>query len=267
MGILLAGLCACANVAEPVLMYVGEKRPDAEIVRIQLPSALEVLNIDGKELEKNYVGDGFYLIEVLPGRHNIQVAYVELWGDPTSSFPATSNIFQFNILAAAGRYYEFKHNGPYDLIAAESALVSELDIWLVQVDTGQTIYADNIKVYGSIVNRVLGTAGSLTKQENQIPTSAEVIVSQNGSAQSALAAEQIIIEQDAFKMLQFWWQQADVKQRNAFVHRITYGTDEQLEPVVQANSHQNYLGHLNFWWKVASEKQHHDFKAWIKVQP
>ncbi len=255
LAMLLIVLSACANVVGPVRVYSGEKRLNTEIVQFQIPSALEVVKLDGKELETHFTTDDYYLMEVLPGKHTMQVEYVELWGDATASFSATSKPFQFTIDTTAGSYYEFKHNGPDDLIEADSALVSDIRIWLEHPRSNQKIYANKSKVESSEVSQITQPVSSKNEEVNPAP--AVKITPDTQGAQSTLSAEKVIYQEDALGRLKYWWEQAEESQRRAFVNRATV-TETESTAVVNA------LDRLNFWWKSADAKQRDAFKKWIE---
>ena len=225
LSILLVLLSSCANANKPVRAYAGVERPAAEIARFQIPSALEILAVDGKKLETPYVPGSQYELEVLPGEHVLKVVYAELWGDPTTSEYVTSDAFLFKLSVGAGRTYVFKHNGPEDLVAADFTRLGDIRIWIEQLETGQTVQAENVTTYGSAVTRAIlpstygqdVSSGVQVTAVQQTPP-ATVAAKQNPAqrATSALTAEQIISRQDAVDRLQFWWKLADEKQRTDF---------------------------------------------------
>jgi len=271
LSIALVLLSSCASVDNPVRMYTGDKRPDVEIAKLLVPSALEVLSIDGKKLKTPYVPGGLYEVEVLPGTHVLTVVYAELWGDSTTSEHVTSDAFHFKLITRAGSRYEFKHNGPYDLVAADFTQISEIKIWLEHLDTGQIVNAENVTTYGSAISRAImpSTAGQGVSTNTQVSsaqqTPSDTVQASQASAQnvtSTLTAEQIISKQDALERLKYWWQRADKNQHEVFISRTVVSGMEQVESAADVDA----LNSLNFWWKLANEKQREDFKAWIETQ-
>lgn len=225
-------LFACAGAAGPIRLYEGTKKPDDEIARLLVPSELEVVAIDGEELDVPYVPDSQYQVELLPGDHQIAVVYSEYWGDPTVGNLVVSDAFYFRIALAAGSTYMFKHDAPEDLMNADIS-PRDIKIWLEQPQTGQTINAVSRGTYGTLLARTirqLGTGKEAGKpkavvnspaidsgemdSEKQTAATSQTLATQNDS--SALLAEQIISQQNALVRLKFWWKMADGKQRKAF---------------------------------------------------
>lgn len=223
-------LSACASTNSTVRLYGGSEKPDSEIVKIRVPYELEVLSIDGRKLKTPYVPDGEYLLELLPGKHVFKVIYTEYWGDETSGNIEVSDAFYFQVATTAGSHYVFKHNGPADLVYASfNWSISDIKIWLVQQETGQTINAASTSTYGNYLTRTLRQAASGTEEDKPVtdsntaqknntkmtsPTTLKLTAKPDDS--SALIAEQIIAQQNALDRLKFWWKMADENQRKAF---------------------------------------------------
>ena len=73
-------LSACAS--QPVVqLYDGASRPDTQIVTLQVPSAFEILTING---EKNRAANTFFAsdqktLQLLPGQYQLALEYKALW--------------------------------------------------------------------------------------------------------------------------------------------------------------------------------------------
>jgi len=224
-------LSACVSTNGPVRMYEGDKRPDSEIAKILVPYELDVLAVDGKSLKTPYVPGGQYEIEVLPGDHEFRVFYEEYWGDPTAGGLKVSDVFNFKLSTIAGSRYVFKHNGPEDLVGADSGMQdSDINIWVELQETGQTYKAVDRAAYGGLFNRAIrqvvtgsveGQAGSDMLPAQQAvattaipPATAAALAKQD--AAPALPTEQSTPPQDALEQLKFWWKMADEEQRKVF---------------------------------------------------
>ncbi len=232
-------LSACASTHGPVRVYDGAKRPDNEIVRFLIPSALEVVALDGKELKTPYIPDGQNQLELLPGDHELKVIYTEYWGDPSSGGLEVSDASYFKLATTAGSTYVFKHNGPTDLVhAGFGMLVNDIKIWLEQRETGKTINAVNRGAYGGILTRTIRQVvtgkeegkpkegvTALQKTGAKVTPATPPLVTDQG-ASSAVLAEQITSQQNAVDRLKFWWKMADEKQRKAFQIWIINGVDQ-----------------------------------------
>lgn len=225
-------LSACAAVSNdgPVRLYTGAKKPDSEVVRLIIPGELKVEKLDGKKVETPYVPGGNYELQLLPGDHRIRIFYEEFWGDLTSGAMEKSDIFNFNLAAAAGSTYVFKHDGPKDVTNVDIGKSAKyIKIWVKHQDSGQTTHAAS-KIESGIVADMMRKAAGTAKQGEVVGQDGTPVATANvtspatepaqtlakGTAASTAMAEKIVSEQDALDRLKFWWKMADEKQRKAF---------------------------------------------------
>jgi len=247
--ILLFGLTACAtdNLAK---LYDGDKKPDSEIAKIQLPTGLEVKTIDGKEIKTPYIYDGFQPIGLLPGKHKIWIFYKEHWGTAYVGEVVTSDIFEFNLNLEAGKIYYFKHNGPKDVVADTEMTPDDIKIWFFQPDEKITIQASRQLAYGNFAERA--------------------IMSVIGYSATAESTNQSETPSNELEQLQSYWKAADDRQRGAFkswvVSRSTTAkpssTAEKNNSNTKSADNDAYQK-LQYWWKMADDKQRKAFSDWI----
>lgn len=202
----IAFVAGCATPAGPIQVYQGSKRPQDEIMTLIVPTALEVLAVDGKEIDLPYFTGKDYKMELLPGIHKLQVIYKESWGDSTSSAVVVSDVSSFRLSAVAGTTMMLKHDGPRDLVTA-SRFSDMPTIWLFDPDTDQRIQPYAIEKYVPALFRAMHLSTSDTKIARTM--SAE-------QSSSMAVAEDMVMQQDALQRLQFWWKMAGEQDRKAF---------------------------------------------------
>ncbi|UCE90074.1 MAG: DUF2057 family protein [Pseudomonadota bacterium] len=156
MPLTLAGGCSTAK--SPVHAYGGDPRPDTEVVRFIVPSALKVVSINRRDLKVPDMPGGQYEVHTLPGKRELMVAYEEYLGDATSGGIKTTDAFRFEVDARAGDIYRFAHNGPDNPIDADD-LGIDIEIWLDDTKTGKRYAAVGAAGYGSFINRGLASLG------------------------------------------------------------------------------------------------------------
>lgn len=250
-------LSACSSTSGPVRLYEGAVKQDSDIVKLSVPAALDILEIDNKVFEGSpHILEGQYQIELLPGVHNFKVRYSQIWGSDALGMMVGSNVFYFTLETSAGSVYNFKHNGPEDLLDAEfDNLVEDIDIWLEEYKDGQQKTARKIKAvgvytYSNLQSSFLGEGSVVTKR-----------TAVKGVARQVPVAEQV--QQKANEQLEFWWKIADAQQRKVFQDWLI-----TLKETTVANSgdamQQKALAQLKFWWKLADLKQRESFLLWIK---
>ena len=258
----------CATSTGLVQVYDGPQRPENEVVTLVVPAALEVLAVDGEEIKIPYFGGNDYKLHLLPGPHTLEVFYKESWGGPTSSGVVVSDVSMFRFEAQAGDVYLLQHDGPKNLVTA-SRFSDKPRIWLLDPGTGRRLQPYATEKYIPALLR------AMRKYEagNQAAAAAAPQVS------PAASAEDVVMQQDALKRLQFWWKIASAKDRKAFKDWLGKGApteaggkDAADMNTRQASSttsaeevvmQQDALRRLQFWWKLADEKDRTAFKDWL----
>lgn len=255
VAIALLFLNACSSTSGPVHLYEGAKQSDSEVVKLIVPAALDVIELDGKEFKDSpSISEGQYQLELLPGSHALKVVYSQVWGGDALGSMVKSDDFYFMIDAMAGSIYEFKHNGPEELLSAEfDRSINDIKIWLEEQKTGNKIETISVHAYnGLLYGSVAGNDGAGTSK-----AAAKKDVSQ------AQQKELNQVKQKASKQLEFWWKIANVEQRTAF-QRWLVTLKEATGGKASDSMQQKAAEQLKFWWKLADVKQRESFLLWIK---
>ncbi len=250
-------LSACSSTSGPVRLYEGTPKQDSNIVKLIVPAALDILEIDNKAFKDSpYIIDGQYQLDLLPGVHNFKVRYSQIWGSDALGMMVSSGVFYFTLDTSAGSVYNFKHNGPEDLLDAEfDNLVGDIEIWLEEHKDGQQkiarkIEAVGVYTYSNLQSSFLGEGGVVSKR-----TAAK------GVDRQVPVADQV--QQKANEQLEFWWKIADAQQRKAFQAWLV--TLKEVSGSKTTDSMQQKAAEqLKFWWKLADIEQRKSFLLWIK---
>ena len=260
----------CATPTGSFQAYEGPQRADGEVVLVMVPSSLEILALEGKEVKVPYFGGNDYRLELLPGTHTLEVFYKESWGGPTSSGVVVSDVNMFRFHAEAGATYMLKHNGPRDLVTA-SRFSDMPKIWLIESASGRRLEPYATAKYVPALLRAIRKSGA---GDQATTTVSEPQVS---SIPSSTRHEDM--QRDALKRLTFWWKVAGKKDREAFKQWLAAGAPTEVtgkdahamkrqqpsstalaEDVVMQ---QDALERLKFWWGVAKETDQQAFKNWL----
>ncbi len=245
-------LAACSSTNGSVRLYEGVKQPDSDVVKLTVPAALDVLEVDGKDFEDSPgIREGQYQLDLLPGAHSFKVRYSQNWGTEALGIMVTGNSFYFTVDTPAGSVYEFKHNGPEDLLYAEYGnSVDDIQIWLEEQKTGSKIEAVSIYAYGNAFSSLLG--------EDEVVVKRTAV---KGAAKQVPVAEQV--QQKASEQLKFWWKIANTEQRKVFQDWLV--TLKEVTAGKTSNAMQQKAAEqLKFWWKLADLKQRESFLLWTK---
>lgn len=263
--VLAAG--ACAPHTGLVQVYDGPKRPSQEIVKLIALSSLEVLVVDGKEIDLPFFSGKQYEMELLPGSRKLKVIYRESLRRPDAQSQLfVSDAFLFQLNAKAGAVYLLEHDGPTrDQQVGD--FIERPNIWLVDPETGQRIEPYAREKYGSAIVRFFrrpdasdtASAADAGKQPSA------------GTMGSASQAEDIVMQQDALERLKFWWKEAGADVRQAFREWIgtespSTGTTDPASQTEDIVMQQDDVKRLQFWWKMADEKDRKAFREWMGTE-
>ena len=133
------GAGACAPHTGLVQAYDGPKRPSQEVVKLIVLSSLEVLAVDGKEIDLPFFSGKQYEMELLPGSRKLKVIYRESLRRPDAENELiVSDAFLFQLNAKAGAVYLLEHDGPTRGQPFDE-LTKRPNLWLVDPETGRRI--------------------------------------------------------------------------------------------------------------------------------
>lgn len=202
LGIIVTVLSSCSSDGVYRLFDGGEK-PGSEIATLIFPNALDLKEVDGKNLSSRFFSNNdTYQLQVLPGKHFIKTAYSEYWGKEKNGSMERSDDFYFAVDATAGTTYSFKHNGPVDLkTALTTHSAKDIAIWLVNEADGSRIDPASSQSYGGFLTSLL---------QNESAKKPEMDTHSNP------ATVDPAIRKTVESQLQYWWNIADTEQRENF---------------------------------------------------
>lgn len=172
---------------------------------ISFPEEIIPLQVDNRVLEGSLFS-AIEQVELAPGQYQLKLKYSDLYEDGFDSHAVVeSKPFWVNVTIEAEKDYTLAFNRANNVVAAkvfaESPNVS-LKENASAISTPLTVLAD--------VGMVLERKSALTVQSKQLNT-----VTDSPASMGELQAP------NASEMLDFWWQQASVEQRNDFIKKVT----------------------------------------------
>ena len=162
-------ITACQTRGDLLLSYNGLQKPDTEITRLRVPNAVELISVDGVKYETPFTDKGFYEVHLLPGRHDVDFVYSEIWGDATSSTPYVSDRFRFRLDADKGLSYDVVHNGPEDPLEADISR-ERVRVWLQDSLSGAQLSAFARFKHGSALTRAVRKVTGFDDGDEQLVT-------------------------------------------------------------------------------------------------
>jgi uncharacterized protein YccT (UPF0319 family) len=226
-GAIILTASACASPVKSVQVYPGPARPDTEVAKVLVPPELEILTVDGEDIEVPFADVSDYELRLLPGPHELVMVYQKLWGNEAQAKLVVSDAVGVQLDAKAASSYQLEYEHPRNVDAAEQS-ARDFKVWVVDPATGQRTESYFVESYGPPLNRALRNVFSKgdkpgTQRATPVPNPAQASVtagatsaSGNSNQDPAVAAEQVIAQQDALDRLKFWWKLADDKQKRAF---------------------------------------------------
>ncbi|MDX1805118.1 MAG: DUF2057 family protein [Alcanivorax sp.] len=189
-------LAACART--PVVqLYDGPARSDNQVLTVQVPSALEIFSINGKQVNaaNTFFATDFKSLKLTPGRYEILAYYKELYQlDADNHEIVKTNPANFIVDGKAGETYRLGFKQPKDVDAAR-AMEDSFTGWTENVATGKKVASQKS---GLILKRgflapITGVAveSADTKSKNTVAPQAapKAAPSANGSYLDTLKAQ------------------------------------------------------------------------------
>jgi len=199
---LITGLLQACAPTGPVQFYEGASRPSSEIARVMVPGPITVESIDGREVEVPSQDEGFYELQLPPGKHIIAFKYRKFWGSSVSGAMLKSDLAAVDSEFEAGKVYELTYNRPGDEDEA-AALAENFSATLVDRSSGQ-------KTASFVIANL--DAALLARNDQQPATPAPV----KAAPTTAMPSADQAVQEDPVKRLKFWWLMANEKQRQEF---------------------------------------------------
>lgn len=203
--ILLATVAACAT---PPIPLHGELGRDASTASIVLPEQLEIVTVNGLEIEgaRGLLSKGNTTLEVSPGRYEVLAFYRELWERGDQHDMLRSDPALFVVDAAAGQRYRLDYARPANMAEART-LAAEFQGWVEEVATGaRTPSAPS----GLRFRR--GLVAAATFDDALVPVAP---VSGPGQQVAPLPAAEAWLD-----LMKGWWNEASAEERREFLRWV-----------------------------------------------
>ena len=206
----LSVLLAACSATGPVRFYAGPPQPKDKLAIVNVPAAITVLSIDGKEVDSPSKLSGSYEVQLEPGYHLIEFRYALYWGNSETGMLVKSKDTGVDAVFEAGKTYAIHYQMPQDADQA-SKFLDDFPATLVDLSSG--------KQYNSYVIKNL--EATLAAQRNKAQTA--------GTTTSAMPNAQTAANADPVKRLKFWWLMANKQQRKQFTDWMK-GATESFAP-------------------------------------
>lgn len=211
--VLSASLIACSATG-PVRFYSGPPKAKDKLAIVEVPAAINVLSIDGKEVDSPSKDSGSYEVQLEPGHHLIEFRYELFWGTFESGKLVKSKHTGVDAVFKAGDTYAIRYKKPQD--ADEAAdFFSDFHATLVDLSTGKQYSSYEIK----------DLAAMLATQQARTNSSTAAQATTTASAASAMPNAETATKADPVKRLKFWWLMANEQQRKQFTDWMKTATE------------------------------------------
>ncbi|WP_339842943.1 DUF2057 family protein [uncultured Halopseudomonas sp.] len=217
-------LAACAQ-REPVKLYSGAEQPTGQILVVEMPYTLEVLNINGNPVPEanRMTGNQDRKLELQPGEYRINAYYENVYdinGGLSSEIVRTRSA-TYTIDGKAGEVWRLEFDAPKNLIEAE-AMQDDFAGWSLNKATGERYATEPGPAYVSLVGQLMG-GGSAPTYNNEVkplgastpaPVAAPVVM----AAPAHVSAAKTLPHNDAtLTTLQQLWMLLGPESREAFL--------------------------------------------------
>lgn len=159
--VLVSLLAGCAQQG-PVKLYSGAERPASQVLVVQVPVDLEILDINGEEVAelKSLVRGDEQTLHLQPGQYRINAFYRRIFdiGGMTHEVVRSRSAY-FTIDGQAGDVWRLAYKQPDNLEQARE-LSRNFDAWSQNLATGERLQASTGQVPATLVSQLLGGAES-----------------------------------------------------------------------------------------------------------
>lgn len=217
-------LAACAQ-REPVKLYSGAEQPTGQILVVEMPYTLEVLNINGNPVpEANRMsGNQDRKLELQPGEYRINAYYENVYdiNGGLSSEVVRTRSATYTINGKAGEVWRLDFDAPKNLKEAES-MKDNFAGWSLNKATGERYATEPGPAYVSLVGQLMGGGSAPTYDTEVKPlgaaASAPVAAPAAPVAPSQAPAAKTLPHNDAtLTTLQQLWLLLGPESRDAFL--------------------------------------------------
>jgi len=210
-------LIGCASNGNVIQTSGTHSLPEAEIARVEIPSALTLLTADGEKIASIQAHDT-YQVHLVPGPRRLRFAYEKNWGNPTTyDWVYSDHVVEIVFTPQAGVLYRADYPRPQNRNAARR-LADDLRVWVDSPD-GTRVESQQVGPHGSPLARLIGsqavTSGGGGEPAAGVAAPATAAVASN-AGNGVDQAEALLAEQDALQRLMLWWKLATDEERSQF---------------------------------------------------
>jgi hypothetical protein len=211
-------LAACAQRG-PVKLYSGAEQSTGQIVVVEMPYTLEVLNINGQPVPEanGMTGNQDRKLELQPGKYRINAYYENVYDidGGLSSEVVRSRSATFMIDGSAGDVWRLEFDAPKNLKQAQ-AIKDDFTGWALNSQTGKRYPTERGPAYVSLVGQLMGGGSAPTYDSEVKPLGAALPAAPVVSSQ--VTAAQTLPHSDAtLTTLQQLWLLLGPDSREAFL--------------------------------------------------
>ena len=154
-------LTACAQQSQ-VQLYPGAELPSSQELTVQVPAALEVIDINGQEVAAGSLFSGdTRILKLEPGQYRINAFYKNVYdiGGGMSTEVVRTRSAVFPVDGEAGETWRLDFNAPENLEQARE-MKDTFTGWSVNVTTGERMAADAGPRAQSALDKLLGSGAA-----------------------------------------------------------------------------------------------------------
>lgn len=219
-------LSACAS-QQPVQLYPGAELPSGQLLTVQVPAALEIVDLNGQAVPTGPLLNGdMRVLELQPGQYRLNAFYKNVFdiGGGISSEVVRSRSAIFSIDGKAGDTWRLGYPAPANLEEARQ-LRATFSGWSENLATGERVSSKAGTKPKSALNQMLGSgalapAAAATVAPLNAPLAtpaAPVQVPTTVSASSAAGKGTLAHNDATLVTLQQLWQMLTPESRQAFL--------------------------------------------------
>ncbi|MFZ2288743.1 MAG: DUF2057 family protein [Halopseudomonas yangmingensis] len=220
----VALLSACAQPA-PVKLYSGAELSPSQLLVVEMPNTLEVLNINGQPAPaaNSMIGNSTRQLHLQPGEYRVNAYYENVYdiAGGLSSEVVRSRSATFKIDGRAGETWRLEFDAPRNVTEARE-LRNQFAGWAVNARSGERVPTEPGPAYVSMLGQLLGTGGTAVTADSSIAPLGSQVAPSVASASAMPAASQMAAQtlphNDAtFTTLQQIWLLLGSDSRKAFL--------------------------------------------------
>lgn len=177
-------LSACAQQA-PVKLYSGAEQPTSQVLVVEMPNTLEVLNINGQPAPEanRMVGNSLRQLELQPGKYRINAYFENGYdvGGGLSHEIVRTRSATFLVDGQAGDVWRLEIDEPSNLREAE-AMEDDFSGYAVNTRTGERVASEPGPRYVSMLGQMFGGGSVVATQDTGIAPLGAAPQAQAGAA-------------------------------------------------------------------------------------